>query len=203
MHHEPNCFCCSCRTACVLFPLKKNKQMCVKLCELKKHAIVYSAGLPADGVFIVQRGSLRITFTGVGGQSRIVRFVSSGDIFGLDSFLPERERVFTVVAREDSAVCFVRSSDFELFIKQNCEQMWRLFLLIDGQVHSTELEKMEITGQHVKARLRDAIARIGGFNGEYKQRELAAFLGVSEETVSRQLKRMREKGLAKINRRSA
>jgi DNA-binding MarR family transcriptional regulator len=90
-------------------------------------------------------------------------------------------------------------------MKQDPERVWNLFLLVDAQTHDSEIEKLEISGRRLNRRLRCAIARIAAARAceppsEIKQRELAEFLGVSEEAISRQLRKLRGKGFSKGDR---
>jgi CRP/FNR family transcriptional regulator, anaerobic regulatory protein len=200
MSNHVNCYYCRCRTDCNLATLVDHKPFCAEQLVLKKNTIIYSVGLPADSVFVVQSGSVSITHVNAGGQSRIAKFLGRGAIFGLDAFLTRKTRLFTAVTREESVLCLLSCTEFERLVKQDCERMWRLFLLVDNQIHDGEIEKLEISGSRLNKRLRRAVARITGGHtcgvpGQIKQRELAEFLGVSEETISRELKKSRRAGL--------
>jgi CRP/FNR family transcriptional regulator, cyclic AMP receptor protein len=161
---------------------------------------VYSDGLPADGIFVLKTGSISLTRSDALGNARIVRLVLPGGVFGLDSLLPNRIRFFTAVAREDSKICFVSSSEFEREVRQDKEKLWKLVLLLDLLAHEGEVEKIEISGQQMQRRLRNVLSRFGSAFGNragdkngiarIRQWELAQFLGTSEETISRELKKL-------------
>jgi len=169
----------------------------VKEFEFRKGGIVYSCGLPTEGVFVVRSGSVRLTFSDPFGNARIARFVWAGEVFGLDSILTERTRLFTAVSREFSELCFMTSTAFEELVRSDKNRLWRFALLLDGLAHHSDLQKVEISGGRVRERLRNAIARLVSSPtdpahkaiGSIRQWELAQYIGVAEETVSRELRR--------------
>jgi DNA-binding Lrp family transcriptional regulator len=61
-----------------------------------------------------------------------------------------------------------------------------------------------MSGNRVSGRLRKMLARIRGTTPiEIKQWELAQFLGVSEETISREMKKMRAEEVANAPRKQS
>jgi len=53
--------------------------------------------MPAENIFIVERGSVSLTSVDRQGRPRIARFIRASGIFGLDALLPERTRIFTAI----------------------------------------------------------------------------------------------------------
>jgi CRP/FNR family transcriptional regulator len=176
----------------------------VRQLVLQKREVVYSAGLPAENVFVVRSGSVRITFGDACGGERITRFVHPGEVFGLDAFLPEKIRAFSAITREESVLCVATSSEFLRFVKQDCQRLWALFVQLDANAFNCHFEKLEMSGNRVSGRLRKMLARIRGTTPiEIKQWELAQFLGVSEETISREMKKMRAEEVANAPRKQS
>jgi CRP/FNR family transcriptional regulator len=169
--------------------------------EFKKSGIIYSAGFPADAVFAVSSGSVSLTLVDPMGKARIVRFVRSGELFGLDSLLPSGTRVFSAMAREQSRLCFVARTAFYDSMRDDRDRMWQLLLVLNNLLHDDDLQKMWMSGQPVRKRLQTAISRFRNTTDTaplgdnvvmpIKQWELAQFLGISAETASRGMKAIR------------
>ena len=197
----PNCVYCACCYHCILSPCGRRESLPVKQVEFRRGVIIYIAGLPAQCIFVVQSGSVSLTSVDALGNQRIASFVRPGEALGLDSFLSRHTHLFTAVARENSRVCFAASAEFKRFAQHDNERMWRLVLLLAELAHDVQVEKIEISGQRVQKRLQSAVARLTRMVRDtasrklpvtyIKQCELAQFLGVPEETVSRGLKHLR------------
>jgi len=162
---------------------------------------VYSQGLPADGLFFIQKGSLSLTVSDSRGNTRISRFVGPGELCGLDAFLPHRTHVSTAIAREDCQMCFVEAAGFTEVVGDCDKYAWQLFLVVNQLLHASDIEKLELSGNCVQRRLRQFFARFGTLRGDrhtgsstcrqtLKQWEIAQYLGVSQETICRELKKL-------------
>jgi CRP-like cAMP-binding protein len=172
----------------------------LKLC---KDQIVYIAGLPAEAVYAVRSGSVSLVLSDILGNERIVRFVHPGHLFGLDSLLPRKTYFFTATTREDADVCFIPRTEFEDFVRCDRERMWRLLLVLDMLAHDGELDSAQLSTGPVRRRLKYAMTildassegkpRCNGAVTPLRQRELAQFIGAAEETVSREMKKLRRR----------
>jgi hypothetical protein len=72
--------------------------------------IIYRQGDPADGLYRVRRGDVRIERPGSGGSATVT--VSAGDIFGEPGFLTGDVRDASAVAVGDVEVDFLRRNEF-------------------------------------------------------------------------------------------
>ena len=79
--------------------------MAVKQLEFRKGALIYSCGAPAEGVYLVSKGSVSLTLTDARGHERIVQFVRAGELFGLEAMSAEESRLTGAEARERVKVC--------------------------------------------------------------------------------------------------
>jgi len=195
-----SCLLCPGNTGCILSSQAHATPIPVRTLELQRQEIVFSEGSPAETVFVVRSGSVRMTLSEASGGTRIVRFVRPGEVLGLDALLSEKIRVFTAITREQSTLCAVTRFEFEQFVKQDGERLWRLFLQFAAEIFGGQVEKLELSGDRVADRLRNIMVRIRSSTPiGIKQWELAQFLGVPEETISRQMKVLRGHGAARNN----
>jgi CRP/FNR family transcriptional regulator len=157
--------------------------------------------MPPDSVFILKHGSMSLVAPDALGKERITRFLSPGDFFGLEAILSLEAYSFSGIAREACKVCFMDRLGFERFVRQDNSSLWKLVLMLSGLAHDSQMEKLEISGHRVRKRLQYLVARLKDpperipseqvHTTSIKQWELAQFLGVSEETISREFKSLR------------
>lgn len=166
--------------------------------HLKKGSLVYAAGLPASGLFIVERGSISITADDESGTTRIIRFVGPAGLFGTESILPQQIHRFSAVAREPSDICVV--DHYSALGELDCHHILcrSLIASLATLVNDSQLRICETSGVRSRSALKRAL--VGSLRGmmldhhgsactRITQRELAQFLGICEETVSRHLNR--------------
>lgn len=201
MAHDAKCLSCVWVSSCLLATPEDLAQLIPRQIEFKKCGIIYSSSFPAESVFALCRGSVSLTLADPMGKTRIVRFVRAGELFGLDALLPVATRMFDAMAREECKLCFVDRTTFLRLMHHDGSRAWNLLLALNGLVHENDLEKMELSGQPARKRLQMALSRFRPATAAaplradevipIKQWELAQFLGLSVETVSRQMKALR------------
>lgn len=196
--------CTSCKTANFCFLALINTDLRdlarkIRVFEFRHNQSIYRQGFPADGLFFVAQGSVRLTAITESGHERILDLVSCGELFGLDALLPERIRYESAEARESSTTVFLHASDFRDTMLSSPDLQWRVIVMLVEMLHRGNLAKLAISGDRVRERLQNFLGDLScrmrqlkaetkpGF-ARLKQRELAGALGVPEETVSRELR---------------
>ena len=201
-----NCSCCRTASACSLALINTNRRDLlrnIRVFAFRQNQSIYQQGFPADGVFFVSHGSVRLTAVTESGHARILDLVSCGELFGLDALMPERIRYQSAEAREASQTAFLRASDFRAIVLASPDLQWRMMIMLIEMLHRGNLAKLAISGDRVRERLQNLLADLScrmrqlkaetkpGF-ARLKQRELAGVLGIPEETVSRELRLLDE-----------
>jgi len=74
------------------------------IAKYRKGQIVYSQGDPADAVFYVQRGRVKVAVTSDQGKEAVVAMLGAGEFFGEGCLAGQPLRIATVSAMLDSAV---------------------------------------------------------------------------------------------------
>ena len=81
----------------------------------KKNQVIFAQGDPADAVFYVEKGTVKLTVLSAQGKSAIVAMLGSGDFFGEGCLAGQRFRMATASAMtEASVVCVDRGAMVEL-----------------------------------------------------------------------------------------
>lgn len=84
----------------------------------QKNEFIFMTGDHADCVFIVQLGTVKVSYVDLNGEEKILNIFQSGDIFG-NLFLGKyRHRIGNAQAISDVVVCRLTETDFESLIQQ-------------------------------------------------------------------------------------
>lgn len=177
-----------------------------EIVKLKAGAVLIREGEPAPYVFSITGGSLRVYKLLPDGRRQITGFLFAGDFLGLaigDTY------VFSAEAMEASTVCRFRKGPFRALVASSAPLEHML-------LHRTAHELAAAQNQMLLLGRKTAIERMAYFLLDLpghdparpsepghvrlpmKRGEIADYLGLTIETVSRVLTRMKVKGLISI-----
>ena len=178
--------------------------------KLRTGAVLIREGEPAPHVFNITTGSLRVYKLLPDGRRQITGFLFAGDFLGLAI---GETYVFSAEAMEPSTVCRFRKGPFRALVTQS--QPLEHMLL-----HRTSHELAAAQNQMLLLGRKTAIERMASFLLDLpgndparpsapghvrlpmKRGEIADYLGLTIETVSRVLTRMKVKGLISMPSRN-
>jgi CRP/FNR family nitrogen fixation transcriptional regulator len=176
----------------------------IRLIGMTMHLVrdqeVFGEGEPADHVYKVVRGAVRGFRVLSDGRRQICDFYLPGDIFGIEQGAEHR---ITAEALTDTILVVARRS---ILGHENdgiaARRLWGLAMieLRRSQDHALTLGRRS-AGERVAGFLVDMADRIG--DGEHAElpmsrQDMADYLGLSIETVSRTLTQMQISGLIKL-----
>ena len=174
--------------------------------RLKRGAVLIREGEPAPHVFNITGGSLRVYKLLPDGRRQITGFLFAGDFLGLAI---GEAYVFSAEAMEASTVCRFRKGPFRDLVQQSPSLEHML-------LHRTSHELAAAQNQMLLLGRKTAIERMASYLLDLpghdparpsapghvrlpmKRGEIADYLGLTIETVSRVLTRMKVKGLISL-----
>jgi len=98
-----------------------------------KNTMLFAEGEPGDELFIIQKGSIKITKI-VDNKEVLLAMLKPGDILGEMALLEGKPRAASAVAYEDSDVMAVNKANFELMIKTQPQLMARITTLLADRI---------------------------------------------------------------------
>lgn len=177
---------------------------------LRRGAILYRAGDAFHSLYAVRSGAMKIYTGSRSGDEQILGFYVPGELVGLDGMEKDRHQG-TAVALETGALCVLPFND----LNKLCEQvpgLQKQLLRLIGREIAAEHQLLLMIGQK-SAEERLAIflltfaaryKRLGYSATEFRlpmsRHDLANYLGLTPETVSRLFRRFQESGLLDTNR---
>ena len=151
----------------------------------KRGDIIFNQGDYGDALYVIKKGSVRISQVSEDGHELILIILRTGDFFGDMSLLDGEPRSAAAIAAEDSTLLTLRRTDFMRFLGQNPSAAVRVARRL--------LELLTIYGREVD----------GGhlLDVRLTQTELAEMVGTSRVTVNKELSEMESAGVIKRVRR--
>ena len=174
-------------------------------------AAIFRAGEELEALYVVRSGAVKIFTSAPDGVDQIIRFHLPGDLIGLDAMGSGRHTT-TAVALDTTSVCIVPWSAVDSE-RSPLPVLQSQVLRIVGTELATENERMIMLAQ------RAALARLAAFlihlSEQFRRRgfsatefhlsmsrqEIANYLGLAIETVSRLFSQLQAEDLIDVSRR--
>jgi len=178
--------------------------------KLEKDNTVFHAGDPADAVFVVASGRVKVVITSSDGKEFILTVLGAGQVFGEMALLESAPRSASVVTLSAVEVLVISRSDFQRLLESNPRISLRLMAILSRRLRRANskmesLAYMDVAGRLARYLLdlaRDHGQRLG--NGWVVVRrpthsDIAHSIGTSRETVSRLINEF-EEGFGLVNK---
>ncbi len=183
-------------------------QRVARLCAERKYpkdATIFSKGDPANALFIVKEGKVRILSLSDKGAETIVHILKEGEIFG-ELLLSEEQRAFTAVAGTDALVTVLSKGNLVELLAVLPAIAKNFIRLLSRRLANVEREFGEFGHTWSYNRLAKVLLRLCEEHGKETPKgtliplrltheDLANLIGTTRETVTTQMIRFRRKGL--------
>lgn len=172
-----------------------------------KGASIFSEGDPADAMFIVAEGLVKLVSVSGKGAETILHLLKRGDIFG-ELFFAEERRAFEAVATMDVVVTVIPRKSFEKILAGFPAVAQNFVRLLSRRLVKIEQEFAGFGHTWSYHRLGLILLQLGKEHGvktgggtlidlRLTHEDLAELIGTTRETVTTQMKRFRRMGLVK------
>ena len=172
---------------------------------------LFLKGSAPDALFGVVRGALRVSVVAANGREAVIAMLEAGHWFGEVSLLVGQERVYDTYAVESTDMAVVAARDFHhliatrpevhmAFTKLVCQRLRQALVWIDDAILMPLPVRLAHRLLTLDARADSAAApepRVLGVS----QEDLAFMLGVSRQSVNRQLKIWEKQGMLRVDYR--
>ena len=177
--------------------------------------MLYTPGDPADSVFVVDSGRIKIVRTNANGSESIVGIRNPGDIFGeLTWMIDGARRTTSAVALDPGEVCRIDTAAFERRLRASAVLAARFARGTAQRLAAIERELTELAGKSVPGRLVDVLGRLAAEHGVAEKdgtvriglslthKDLADLIGTSRETLTKELSVLADVGLVRVAHRT-
>jgi len=216
IHPTLDCAHCRLNAVCVSGTMTEEEtaeleKSIVHIKPLEQGDYLFRQGDKFDSLYIVRSGSLKCYMTDAEGVEQIVNFNFPGDLIGLDAI---EDLCHTTSARalQPSAICKLSWDDFNI-LSQKCShfhsQCLSMFSREMVHIHHMVMamgqkgveQKLAIFLLAISERMKTHGFSATEFNLSMPRSDIANFLGVASETVSRELTQLQKDGIIQVDRR--
>ncbi|MCU0302532.1 MAG: Crp/Fnr family transcriptional regulator [Thermoanaerobaculales bacterium] len=178
--------------------------------KLEKDTTIFHAGDPADAVFVIASGRVKVVITSSDGKEFILTVLGPGQVFGEMALLESAPRSASVVTLSAVEVLAMSRADFQRLLDSSPRISQRLMAILSRRLRRANAKMESLAYMDVAGRLarylldlaRDHGQRLG--NGWVVVRrpthsDIAHSIGTSRETVSRLINEF-EEGFGLVNK---
>jgi len=173
----------------------------------KKH-IIFWEGDPAEDIYLIKRGNIKLYKTKSDGRSQILNIDGTGGLLGFDSLFGSNYLV-TAETISESVLCQIMAADFRKLLEKEPEINFRLLKALSKELERNENLLFSIGTRTAKERLSYFLLNL--YNSQcdceenpkkinllISRQEISEHLGMKQETVIRNLSKLKDEKVIDI-----
>lgn len=169
--------------------------------EFKKGESIYLSGDTGERLYVINQGKVKIFRISEAGKEQIIRILYPGDFMGELSLFAHSPVNSSAEALEPTAVCVIDGDKLNKIIKNVPSIAVKIIEELSKRLVNAE-NLIESLGLHdVEQRVADTLLRMSAGQDEIilsiTKKDLAAHMGMSQETLSRKLTQFQDMGWIK------
>jgi CRP/FNR family cyclic AMP-dependent transcriptional regulator len=183
------------------------------IARFEKDEAVFRQGDSETDLMVLISGRVKLSATSRDGQELLVNVVESGHIFGEIAVIDGRPRSYDATSIVVSDVLIVRRADLLPFVKSRPEICLTFLEVLCERLRRSEAKIQDTVFLRVGAKLARQLLRLAWLHGrlvddsiviefQVTQRDLANQVGMTRESINRQLCRWRRDGVIWFKGRS-
>lgn len=166
-----------------------------------KGTIIYLAGDKVGHFMILEAGQVKISQVAANGKEQLLKVLQPGDFDGEAALFNGDQRNVTATALVDSNVCQIEQGAFQKLLQKSPQLSVSLLATMSQQINSLQEEKTLSSTADMAGKLAKYLVETGAaldenpFKLPLKKKDIATYLGMTPETISRTFKQLTSKGL--------
>ena len=180
--------------------------------KLKKREILYSHNSKQVGLYAIKSGSIKTYISSSSGDEQVLGFHLPGDLVGFDAFHLGKHNC-TAQALDDTLVCELTMESFEKLCRTIPAMREEMMRQVGKEIQHDHLVMLTLGQMQTEERLATFLLSISqrntarNFSGTEFQlamprRDLANYLGMAVETLSRIFSRLQSKSIIEVKQRA-
>jgi CRP-like cAMP-binding protein len=179
----------------------------------RKDEVIFHADDPGSVLFILKTGAVKVSIRDKNGREDILKLLYPLDFFGEMSILDGQHRSATVTAIEKSTALIIQRDHFVRSITKCTQMALNMLVLLSRRIRKTDekIASLRFDDAYGKvARILLDLSETQGTRGEegivlalkLTRQEMADFVGLSRETLTKTLAEFQRSGCIKIEDKS-
>jgi CRP-like cAMP-binding protein len=163
--------------------------------KFNRGTTIFAKGDPGNCLFIVAKGTVKISVSSLEGRSALLNFVEEGDMFGEIALLDGLPRTTDATANTNCELLVIDRRDFLPFIKGQPELALKLIELLCARLRWTTEQIERVILQNLPGRVANVLIRLAdrhdcapGQSITITQQEIGEMVGMTRESINKQLR---------------
>ncbi|MFD2445137.1 Crp/Fnr family transcriptional regulator [Bacillus sp. CGMCC 1.16607] len=166
----------------------------VKSQTYHKGEYIFREGEPSETLFVVHKGTIKVSKVSDEGKEQILRILFPGDFIGQYSLMENKKHYADAEVLEETTVCHLQKNDFKLILERNPVMAMNFMMALSELLQMADEWIGTISLLEVERRLAKALLLF--FEKENKEeyfelpvpkKDFASLIGATPETLSRKL----------------
>ena len=178
----------------------------VRTQSVKKGGALFHQGSEGTALYIIKKGSVKIVLPSRRGDEVILAIFSEGDFFGEMALLDGLPRSADAVALESCELLVLSRVDFLAFLKNNENAIQHVLYSLSMRLRKTDDLLEDTCVLNISARFAKKLVELAETHGrreenfilidlDLTQSDFAGMIGAARESINKELRLLREKGL--------
>lgn len=207
-----SCFTCTSRLKSVFCDISSEDVLHVNQYKgrftYNKGDIIFHRGALPLGMFVIEKGKVKLHLPSGKGREQIVRLAGDGDIIGHRALLSDLAHTTTAEALEETHVCFLTKDLFQRLYGNNRTVHLQVVRLLLENLKTAESKISSYSFKTVKSRIAETLLQLKEQFGLEKEnqclnislsrQDLSSLTGMATETLIRQLIQLEEEGMISL-----
>lgn len=172
----------------------------------KKGEMIFFEGDKSEKLYVINSGKVKIFKYTKEGKEQILYIISTGDFLGDLSLLKKEDFKFNAEALEDVNMCQLTKEDFDEAVRENPEIALKILEVLYERISKLENLVQSLSTKDIESRIsRLLLSFIKDFGVPeddivklelpLSREDMANYIGVTRETISRKLNSMQDEGI--------
>ena len=171
---------------------------------------IFLKGSAGTGMMAVLGGRVRISTPSPDGRELVLNTIHEGEIFGELALLDGKERTADASAARDCELLVLERRDLLPFLEKHPKVALRLLAVVTGRLRQTTEQVEDVAFLGLESRLAKQLLKLAARHGKetadgeitidakLSQRELGQMIGLSRESINKQLGTWQREGLVRV-----
>ncbi|MBU5438768.1 Crp/Fnr family transcriptional regulator [Tissierella sp. MSJ-40] len=168
----------------------------------EKGQMIYTAGDRGEKLYVIHKGKVKITRLSETGKEQVIRILGPGEFMGELSLFSSSSLTDNGEALDKTTVCIIDGEKLKELMKKYPAIAFKVLEELSKRLEKAEnlIENLSLHG--VEKRLAKTLLSMANGREELvlkmSKRDLASYMGMSQETLSRKLSYFQDMGLIKL-----
>lgn len=171
--------------------------------NVEKNKFVFHRGDPANGLYVVAVGHIKLAVPAANGQEKVIEFFGPGDAFGEAFMFLDKPYMVEAQALEDSLLIWIDKQDIDAAIDHDASFAKRMLAGLSVRLHTLvkdiETVNLQNAMQRVVLYLLSQPREEEKMRFPFNKSLIASKLGLTPETLSRLLHQLSGAGLIEVD----